>query len=137
MKNLTIEHSVQFKQSARGRKHIVATSREPELPKPVGRLPRITKFMALAVRFELLLAEGDVSDYAELARLGYVTRPRITQIMNLRLLAPDIQEELLFLARIETGRAPVNLKQLQSITVEPDWKKQRTKWKTLWASLTK
>ena len=37
----------------------------------------------------------EVRDYADVARLGYVTRARVTQIMNLALLAPDIQEELL------------------------------------------
>ncbi len=60
--------------------------------------------MALAIRFERLIQAGEVADYAELARLGHVTRARITQIMNLRLLAPDIQERLLFLPRIEGGR---------------------------------
>lgn len=30
------------------------------------------------------------------SKLGYVTRARVTQIMNLALLAPDLQEELLF-----------------------------------------
>ena len=31
---------------------------------------------------------------ADLARLGHVTRARITQIMNLLMLAPDIQEAI-------------------------------------------
>ena len=51
----------------------------------------------VAIRFERLIQAGAVADYAELARLGHVTRARITQIMNLRLLSPDIQERLLFL----------------------------------------
>ena len=66
-------------------------SEEPE--RGTGeRLTRITRLMALAVRFEGLLQEGTVKDYADLARLGGVTRARITQIMNLRNLAPPIQE---------------------------------------------
>lgn len=55
--------------------------------------------MALAIRFEELLTSGTVKDYADLARLGGVSRARITQIMNLRLLAPDIQESLLLQER--------------------------------------
>ena len=43
-----------------------------------------------------MVDHGEVGDYADLARLGYVTRARVTQIMNLALLAPDLQEELLF-----------------------------------------
>jgi hypothetical protein len=51
--------------------------------------------MALAIKFQDMVDRGEVRDYADLARLGYVTRARLTQIMNLLLLAPDIQEEIL------------------------------------------
>jgi hypothetical protein len=81
--------------------------------------------MALAIRFEGLIRDGVVADYAELARLGHVTRARVTQIMNLRLLAPGIQEELLFLPRIQRGRDPIRLGQLQVIALTPEWRKQR------------
>src|ERR1700675_1107837 len=60
-----------------------------------GRLPRITRLMALAVRFEELLRRGTAKDYADLARLGGVSRARITQVMNLRNLAPALQERIL------------------------------------------
>src|ERR1039457_565549 len=62
------------------------------------RIPRITRLMALAIKFEVMVERGDVRDYADLARLGYVTRARITQIMNLLLLAPNIQELILLLS---------------------------------------
>jgi len=64
-----------------------------------GNIPRISRLMALAIKFDGLVRHGEVRDYADLARLGYVTRARITQIMNLLNLAPDIQEEILFLPR--------------------------------------
>lgn len=65
---------------------------------PAGpRLPRVTRLMALAIKFQDMVDQGEVRDYAELARLGYVTRARLTQIMNLLLLSPEIQERLLFL----------------------------------------
>jgi hypothetical protein len=54
--------------------------------------------MALAIRFEGLVRNKTMRDYAELARLGRVTRARLTQIMKLPDLAPDIQERLLFLS---------------------------------------
>ena len=56
--------------------------------------------MALAIRLEQMVRSGQVEDYAALARWGRVTRARITQITNLTLLAPDIQETLLFLPRL-------------------------------------
>ena len=87
--------------------------------------------MALAIRLDGLVHSGVVTDYAELARLGHVTRARITQIMNLLLLAPDIQEAILFLPRVERGRDPIHLRQLQPIALVPDWRKQRRFWHTL------
>jgi hypothetical protein len=64
-------------------------------PSPPPRIPRITRLMALAIKFQDMIDRGEVKDYADLARLGYVTRARVTQIMNLTLLAPDIQEQIL------------------------------------------
>jgi hypothetical protein len=74
----------------------------PERPK--GRLPRINRYMALAIYYEDLIRQGHVHDYAEIAMLGQVNRARVTQIMNLRLLAPDLQEHLLTLPPIESKR---------------------------------
>ena len=61
--------------------------------------------MALAIRFGDLMRSGEVTSYAELARLGRVTRARMTQVMSLLSLGPNIQEEILFLRRPETLRS--------------------------------
>jgi len=52
----------------------------------------------------------------ELARLASVTQPRMTQILNLLYLAPDIQEELLFLPLVTSGKDPVTERDLRPIT---------------------
>ena len=70
----------------------------------VAHVPRVARLMALAIHFDGLVRSGAVSDYGELARLGRVSRPRITQIMGLLLLAPDM-EELLALPLISEGHA--------------------------------
>lgn len=104
----------------------------PTAPKrPKGRLPRITRYMALAIYYEDLIRQGHVHDYAEIATLGHVTRARVTQIMNLRLLAPEIQERILNLVRLEGGRDECNLRQLQAVALEPSWKVQKEKEKAL------
>ena len=72
-----------------------------------GRVPRVSRLMALAIRFEQMIRDGVVADQAELARLGHVSRERLTQIMNLLSLASDIQETLLFLPETTKGRDPV------------------------------
>ena len=96
-----------------------------------GRVPRVSRLMALAIRFEELIRSGEVIGYAELAALGYVTRARMSQIMSLLCLAPDIQEEVLFLPQILQGRDPIQLRDLLLIAVVPDWRKQRLRWKVL------
>jgi hypothetical protein len=63
--------------------------------------------MALAIHFDGLIRDRVVRDYADLARLGGVSRARITQIMNLLNLPPWKQEELLFLDGTAAGRAQV------------------------------
>jgi len=87
-----------------------------------SRLPRLSRLMALATRLEGLLQDGTVKDYADLARLGGVSRARITQIMNLRNLAPAIQEQLLFLSA--EGGKKVNEAMLRRIANETDWRRQ-------------
>jgi hypothetical protein len=87
--------------------------------------------MALAIRLECLVRKGEIADYAEIARLGHVTRARVTQIMNLLLLAPDIQEEILFLPPTDRGPHPIILRDLQPIATVPDWRTQRRMWREL------
>jgi hypothetical protein len=81
--------------------------------------------MALAIYYEDLILQGHVHDYAEIATLGHVTRARVTQIMNFRLLAPDIQEELISLDRYTKGRDSLSLKTVQSTAIKMDWLQQR------------
>jgi hypothetical protein len=87
--------------------------------------------MALAIRFDHLIRAGEVTGHAELASLGHVTRARMSQIMCLQCLAPDVQEEVLFLPRTAKGRDPIQLRHLLPIAVVPDWRKQRVRWKDL------
>jgi len=84
--------------------------------------------MALAIRFEQVVRDGVVADYAELARLGHVTRARMTQIMNLLNLAPDLQEAILGLPPVEHGRDPITERDLRVIVAVLDWRKQRQMW---------
>jgi hypothetical protein len=62
---------------------------------PCERIPHITKLLALANKFERMLAQGQVKNRTVLARTGRVSRARLTQIMNLLDLAPAIQEQIL------------------------------------------
>jgi hypothetical protein len=100
-----------------------------------GRIPRVTKLLALAIQMEHLVGSGQVSGYAELARLRNVSRARITQIANLTLLAPDIQEVILFLPRVPSGCDLITERQLRPIAAELDWARQREMWSRFKAKL--
>lgn len=98
---------------------------------PASRVPRISRLMALAIHFDRLIREGKVRDQSELARLSHVTQPRMTQIMNLNQLAPEIQEELLFLPSTAVGRERVNERILRNAAAAANWEPQRRLWRAL------
>ena len=108
----------------------------PAPPVAAGRVPRIARLMALALRVEQLVRSGAVRDYAALARLGQVSRARITQIMSLLHLAPDLQEEILFLPRVQSGRDRMHLDELQALTALLDWQEQRHRWNEMQGTAT-
>jgi hypothetical protein len=127
----TVEYDVSFTKGWRGRQRL-REGNEPETPQVApGRVPRVARLMALAMRFDGLVRDGHVRSYAQLAELGHVTRARLTQIMNLRFLAPDIQEAILFLPRVTCGRDPITERHLRALVAEPDWDNQRKRWRRL------
>lgn len=70
-------------------------------------------------------------DYADLARLGHVTRARVTQITNLLMLAPEIQETILCWPLVTSGKDPISERGVRDVVLELDWGRQRTVWKQL------
>jgi hypothetical protein len=121
---ITVKRKVHFVRRDHGRKTIAAMPR-PTDQAETGRIPRISRLMALAIRFDRMIREGKATDLSELASLAHVTQPRMTQIMNLNHLAPDIQEALLFLPRMTASRQRVHERMLRPICAEPDWRQQR------------
>src|SRR5215469_12669168 len=99
---MTIEVSVSFPQQGRGSpKERRSIAESASLP--LGRVPRVARLMALALRLDELVRTSQVANYSALASLGHVTRARICQILNLIHLAPDLQEGLLFLPLTQRG----------------------------------
>jgi hypothetical protein len=77
--------------------------------------------MALAIRLEGLIRQQTITDYAAVARRGRVTRARMSQIMKLLNLAPDLQEQILFLPELPH----LNERNLRPIVRQIDWHEQR------------
>jgi len=117
--------------NSRGSQKLQAVKKRETRQIRKGRLPRISRLMALALRFDRLTRQKKFRSYAEIARHGQVSRARLTQILNLTLLAPCIVEELLHLPRIYKGRDPITERDIRPIAYELQWHKQIDRWQKL------
>ena len=98
---------------------------------PTQRTPRIARLLALARHIDRLVHSGAIGSYAAAARLGHVSRARMSQIMSLLQLAPDVQEQLLFLPHPTRGRSAPVLRQVLTVAAALDWQEQRRRWRQL------
>lgn len=128
-RGLKVTKQIHFRQGRGSRK--VLKEGEAPTTEPLGSIPRISRLMALAIHMQELVDRDEVADYADLARLAHVSRARITQIMNLLLLTPDIQEDILFLPRTNGDRAPIRERMVRPVAAVIDWRKQRKIWSEL------
>lgn len=119
-------------ESSREAKQIRSRPRpETAVAEPTERVPRITRLLALALRFEEMIQSRIVGNYTVIAQLGQVSRSRVTQITNLLNLAPDIQEEILFLRQEETERLRISELSVRKLSAIPEWGEQRAHWRRL------
>ncbi len=125
----TVTRPIHFAMKARRRRAVLATPSPPAVLE--ARVPRVAWLMALAIRYDDLLRRGVVASQTDLARLCHVTQPRMTQIMNLLHLAPDIQEEILFLTPVYEGRDPIHEHMLRQVAACVGWREQRRRWSAL------
>lgn len=102
----------------------------PPPPEPIRRPARVARMLALAHRLQRAIERGDYTDRADLARQFGLTRARVTQILNLTLLAPDIQEAVLALEALD-GVQPTSERALREIVWAADWQEQRARWEGL------
>jgi site-specific DNA recombinase len=96
-----------------------------------GRTPRISRLMALAIRFDGLPSQGAVRNDRELAEAGQVSRARLSQILQLNHLAPEIQEQLLFLPPTRQGFDRLLERHLRAVARLADWEGQKQRFQAL------
>jgi hypothetical protein len=108
--------------------HALILREGPTPTRPRGRIPRVARLLALAYHFQELLDTRAVETQAELAKLAKLTPARVTQIMNLLGLAPDIQEEIFFLPPVTEGRPSVTERDLRQVLKTMAWSEQRERW---------
>ncbi|MGD9791725.1 MAG: hypothetical protein AB7K52_15205 [Phycisphaerales bacterium] len=125
---IKLDFKVHFTTGQCGSREMRAGERATPPPVPVGRVPRLSRLMALAIRFDDLVRSGEMADFAEIAALGQVTRARVSQIVNMLNLAPDIQEAILFLPRVAGDQQTVSEREIRGVAAEADWGRQRETW---------
>ena len=96
-----------------------------------ARVPRIARLLALAWHIDGLVRAGTLVSYAAAARLGHVSRARVSQLISLLNLAPDLQEHVLFLRHPPRGRPPRALRHVLGVAAALDWAEQRRRWRQL------
>lgn len=123
----TVEFQVHFRKGERGRRRMRTGAPKPPKPVEPGHIPRISRLMALAIHFDVMIRKGVIQDYGDIARLGGVSKSRVSQIMDLLNLAPEIQEEILFLPRA-VGREGITERKIRPILTATHWEMQRLRW---------
>jgi hypothetical protein len=121
--NTSLSIDVHFATGANGHNRI-RKGKKPKHAKPT-RLPRITRLMALAIKYEHLFAKGIVKNQIELAGLLDVDESQISMVLRLRLLAPDIQEWILTLPEQEENNDPIFITDLRKLSRFDSWDEQR------------
>ena len=99
---------------------------KPLAPEPEARAPRVARMLALAHRIDQLIQTGELRDYADAAKVMGLNRARVTQIVNLLMLAPDIQEAILDLPVGTAGVDPITERRLRPIAAESEWTAQQS-----------
>jgi len=96
--------------------------------KPVTKLARM---LALAHYIERAIERGVIKGNSDAARVLGLSRARLTQVMNLLLLAPEVQ------ARILAGEIATTEHDLRQVVKVADWKTQTEALQTSRADQTK
>ena len=93
-------------------------------PEPARRPAKVARMLALAHHIQNAIDRGVVADRAAVARKLGFTRARITQLLDLVLLAPDIQARVLELEAVD-GVEPMSERALRAVVQVATWEQQR------------
>jgi len=100
------------------------SDRPPPKPEPVRRPAKIARMLALAHHLQSAIDRGLVADRAAVARKLGLTRARVTQLLDLLLLAPDLQEAVLAMEAVD-GVEPMAERTLRAVAHAGAWEEQR------------
>lgn len=99
----------------------------PDRPEPVRRPAKVARQLALAHHLQAAIDRGAIADRADVARKLGLTRARVTQLLDLLLLAPDLQAAVLAMETVD-GTEPMAERTLRAVAHAGTWMEQRAAW---------
>jgi len=108
------------------RQKVDFTFGRPRKPKLSGKTPTVSRMMALAIFYENLIKNEKIQSISDIARLEKVSQQRASQMMNLLLLSPTLQEKILTLPRQHPYSKHISTEKCIRIAKEIDFEKQQT-----------
>ena len=123
----------------RRRQYKVGLKELKNLPVPPNQIniknePQLRQNLILAHQVQGILAEGKAEGLKQVAKWLNLNHQRLNQMMNLLLLAPTIQEEILCSENKNISLIPEY--KLRNIAFELNWNKQLEMWKNLLIALS-
>ena len=136
--SVTVTYKFEVTRGSKGSKRIApATTAQQEATPPAplrpvldqSSIPKLTRLLVLGHHLDRLVRDGVVRDYTQLARLTGLSKARVTQILNLTMLPPDIQLEVLLLDSADARKHRVFEKTAARLAAAHcDWNDQRAAW---------
>ena len=111
----------------KGRRVTLAETPPPPKPEPVRRPAKVAQQLALAHHLQAAIDRGAIADRADVARKLGLTRARVTQLLDLLLLAPDLQAAVLAMETVD-GTEPMAERTLRAVAHAGTWAEQRAAW---------
>ena len=91
--------------------------------------PRLRQLLLLAYQTQELIRSKKAAGLKQVSGWTGISHQRLNQIMNLLLLCPSIQEEIILSSNKQLFKIPEY--SIRQITKEPDWDEQHILWKKL------
>lgn len=102
-------------------------------PPKAPRMPRVVELLRKAIEWQALLASGNAANQADIASRDGITRARVTQVMGMLRLAPEIHQHILSMPEM-VRRPAITERALRPIARMHDHKEQKAHFQELVAS---
>jgi len=101
----------------------VPSSRGKLKPPREPKTPRVVELLRKAIEWQALLESGQIVNQADIAHREGITRARVTQVMGMLRLAPEIQQRILSIPKM-VRRPPITERMLRPIETIANYRGQ-------------